>query len=542
MDKLVSCPVCSMKMKMGEIENHIDNDCVSMEQPKQNNVATLLSGNKKVQRKRTHDEPETPSKRIYTQMSSPDMKSTPPNTQDDEAKQLREKCSIPLAERLRPQTLNEYVGQSELVGPGGAIRGFIENDTIPSFILWGPPGVGKTSLARVIANTTSSRFVELSATKHNSADCRKAFEDARNELRLTKRRTILFCDEIHRFNKAQQDIFLPYVEKGDIVLVGATTENPSFQLNNALLSRARLFVLKKLTIEELNKVLLRAILVVNKTRKIVFSRPILTLSREAVNYLSDIADGDSRSALNLLELVDSHYATQANIDDYFKDNKQPIIQVTTELIKPICQRTHLLYDRVGDEHYDTISAFHKSVRGSDADAAIYYLARMINGGEDPLYIARRMIRIAVEDIGLSDPSCFPACVAAYQAVQFVGLPEADLTLVQCAVMLAQAPKSVKLYRAWKKVNQVLKFEKGAASAPIPLHLRNAPTKMMKELDYGKTYKYNPDFIDGVVKQDYMPDILDGFTFLGHHDLGDMFDRDVSAKEHEEVVERRQRYN
>ncbi|KAH3661865.1 hypothetical protein OGAPHI_006044, partial [Ogataea philodendri] len=321
--------------------------------------------------------------------------------------------------------------------------------------------------------------------------------------------------------KAQQDIFLPHVEKGTITLVGATTENPSFQLNSALLSRCRVFVLNKLTADELHKIVSKALLVINKTRKLVHNMPILRFNKESVAYLCDIADGDSRSALNLVELADSHFMSESNLE-----KGKHVIEVTPEQLREILKRTHMVYDRVGDAHYDTISAFHKSVRGSNPDAAMYYLGRMLKGGENPLYIARRMIRIASEDVGVLDDSCLPFAIATYQAVQFVGLPEADLALVHCAVKLARAPKSVEIYRGWNELNAKLDSQPEFASAPIPLHLRNAPTKLMTELGYSKGYKYNPDFKDGLVKQDYFPEQVGDLKILTGKHLGFVRDPDL----------------
>lgn len=464
---------------------------------------------------------EPPRKKRNSSPGPPPYSLTDSNQRqlDLEKNYLRQQARLPLAERLRPKNLDQYIGQQHLVGKGGILRGFIEKDRVPSMILWGPPGVGKTTLCRIIANVSNSRFVELSATANGINDCRKVFEEAKNELRLTKRKTLLFCDEIHRFNKAQQDIFLPYVEKGDITLIGATTENPSFQLNSALLSRCRVFTLEKLSLEEVNKILNRAILATNKTRKLLYGQPILKFNRAAVDYLGDISDGDSRSALNLLEITDSHYANSETSD-------VSAIDITPEGLKSVLKRTHMIYDRVGDAHYDTISLFHKSVRGSDADAALYYLARMLEGGENPLYIARRMIRIASEDVGCLDDSCLPFAVAAYQAVQFVGLPEADMALVHCAYKLAKAPKSIEIYRAWSNVRSALREEPNVASAPIPLHLRNAPTKLMESLGYSKGYKYNPDYVNGKVKQEYLPPVAKNIKILENRHLGEMVDPDL----------------
>ncbi|ODV87185.1 hypothetical protein CANARDRAFT_194652 [[Candida] arabinofermentans NRRL YB-2248] len=544
---------------------------------KNNSLNSLLSGNKrkKPQPARPHIEyiPES-SKRTVDQVinisdeegDQPTQKHLKPNQDEyikpsspvdsktqaelekskrlqDEIRQLKLQARLPLAERLRPTSLKDYIGQEHLVGKGGILRGFILHDRVPSLILWGFPGTGKTTLARIISNSTKCRFVELSATANGIQDCKKVFEEAKNELKLTKRRTIVFVDEIHRFNKAQQDIFLPPVEKGTIVLIGATTENPSFQLNSALLSRCRVFVLKKLEVESLIKIINKAWMVINRTRKLVLDKPTLRLSKEAIEYLCDIADGDSRSALNLLELVDSHYMTnddeiseassaepsqQSQQSQQSASKKIITIEVSAEQLRLILKRTHMVYDRVGDAHYDTISAFHKSVRGNNPDAAMYYLARMLKGGESPLYIARRMIRIASEDVGVLDESCLPFAVAAYHAVQYVGLPEADLALAHCAVKLALAPKSVEVYRAWGELNSKLDNEPGFAAAPIPMHLRNAPTKLMDDLGYAENYKYPPNFKDGKVKQEYFPEGWYGMKILKGKHMGDEIDRDLNV--------------
>lgn len=442
----------------------------------------------------------------------------------------------PLANLVRPQTLDDYIGQQDLVGPQGILRKFIESDTCPSMILWGPSGVGKTTLARIIAHKTNNRFVELSATVNSIQDCKKIFEEARNEKKLMKRGTILFMDEVHRFNKAQQDVFLPFVEKGDVTLIGATTENPSFKLNSALISRCRVFVLQKLSIEDIKKMMKRTINILNsklvkeeeeekveeekkeekeevkteeekdKVEKSSSIQPMINLTDEVITYLAGLADGDGRVALNILEMVIN--LSKSNNNDNNKKEPLTLLQVKNGL-----QRTHMLYDRAGDGHYDTISAFHKSIRGSDPDATLYYLGRMLAGGEDPLYVARRMIRIASEDVGLADESCLPFAIATCQTVQQLGMPECDMALAHCAVKLATAPKSVMVYRAFNKVKAMMKQEPEFAAKEIPLHIRNAPTRLMAELGYGKKYKYNPDFVDGKVKQQYMPAGLENVKFI-----------------------------
>ncbi|ODQ72083.1 hypothetical protein LIPSTDRAFT_112116 [Lipomyces starkeyi NRRL Y-11557] len=398
----------------------------------------------------------------------------------------------PLAERARPKNLDEFVGQENLVGKeNGILRRFIESDSCPSLIFWGPSGVGKTTLARIIARSTKSRFVELSATSASIADCKKVFDEARNELRLTGRRTYLFLDEVHRFNKAQQDVFLPYIERGDIVLIGATTENPSFKVNSALISRCRVFILQKLSQDELYTIISRLSLsLASEHVSDIRSSETGVFNEDALRYLAGLADGDGRTAINLLEILVN------------STSHSPSSPITLDRVKADLQRTHLLYDRLGDAHYDTISAFHKSVRGSDPDATLLYLARMLESGESPLYVARRMIRIASEDVGLADDSCLPIAVAAYTAVEKVGMPECDMALAHCAVKLALAKKSVKVYRAYNAAKDKVHNDPEFSSAPIPIHLRNAPTRLMKEIGYGKDYKYNPDYENGQVQQEH----------------------------------------
>lgn len=385
------------------------------------------------------------------------------------------KAKKPLAEVLRPKTLDDYYGQPHLVGENGILRSLILQDRIPSLILWGPSGVGKTSFARLIANITKSRFVEMSATSSGTADIKKLIDDAKKTYKLLRQRTILFLDEIHRFNRAQQDSLLPAVENGDITLFGATTENPSFKLQSALLSRCQVFTLQKLSPENIRQMVTRALDV--EDRKV---------NSEIIDHICESADGDGRMALNMLEIVFS------------------LPSATPEQIKKSL-KTLSNYDQKGENHYDFISALHKSVRGNDADAALYYLARMLQGGEDPLYISRRMIRMASEDIGLADDSCLPFAIATHTAVQQVGLPEADVMLAHCVVKLARAKKDVEVYKAWGLLKSELETVPGLSTAPIPMHLRNAPTKLMADLGYSEGYKYNPDYV-GPVKQEYLPDI------------------------------------
>jgi len=382
----------------------------------------------------------------------------------------------PLAARMRPRTLEEIVGQEQILGPGRILRRSIEGDAITSMILWGPPGSGKTTLAEVIAHQTHAHFVRLSAVSAGVADLRKVVEEARKLKQFSEQRTILFIDEIHRFNKAQQDAVLPYVENGTITLIGATTENPSFEVNSALLSRARVFVLKALDEEQVQILLQRALH--DKERGL--GRLNITLDEDALQQIAIFANGDARIALNVLEL-----AVQGS-----RGTPKENAPITLTMIEDVMQHRALLYDKSGDQHYDMISALHKSLRGSDPDAGLYWLARMLEAGEDPLYIVRRLIRFASEDVGMADPQALLVCVAAQQAVHFVGLPEANLALAQAVVHLATAPKSNALYTAYSRVQEDVQKTR---NDPVPLQIRNAPTQLMKDLDYGKDYKYAHDY-------------------------------------------------
>ncbi len=393
---------------------------------------------------------------------------------------------IPLADRIRPRHLDEFVGQEHLLGPGKFLRSVVEKGHLPSLIFWGPPGTGKTTLALIIAQATNSHFVAFSAVLSGIKEIRQVIKEA-EEIKNRGRRTILFIDEIHRFNKAQQDAFLPHVERGNLILLGATTENPSFEVNSALLSRCRVLTLRLLTAEEISLILKRAL----NDQERGLGRYNARLTPEALSYLAENAHGDARVALNALEM-----AVLTTLPDA---EEQRIIDLPT--IAEALQRKALLYDRDGEEHYNIISAFHKSLRGSDPDAALYWLARMLQAGEDPFYLARRMVRFATEDIGLADPWALVIALQAMEAFHFLGQPEGELALAEAAVYLATAPKSNALYRAYGKACADVQ-EKGAL--PVPLHLRNAPTKLMAELGYGRGYKYAHDYEDGLVQQEYFP--------------------------------------
>lgn len=407
------------------------------------------------------------------------------------------KMPKPLADRMRPLDLTEYAGQQQIIGEGKILRNAIESGNIPSMIFWGPPGTGKTTLAKIIANETNAFFAELSATNSGKKEIQDVAHKAKIFLQNENKRTILFIDEIHRFNKAQQDTLLPYVEQGLIILIGATTENPSFEVNSALLSRARVFVLEQLAPEDIKKLLQRAL----KDSERGLGKLSVEISEDSLDFLSNMVNGDARSALNALELaVISKQTTKAKK-----------IKITNEEIKESLQRTHLLYDKKGEEHYNIISALHKSMRGGDANAALYWLGRMLEGGEDPLYVARRIVEFASEDIGIANSLALPQAVAAYQACQFNGMPECAINLAQAVVYMAKSKKSVAIYKAYEKVKRDIREQ---PALPVPLHIRNAPTKLMKELGYHKGYKYTPDYENPEdAKQDYLPTKLLGRKYL-----------------------------
>lgn len=524
---MVACPLCDKQVKESLINEHIDDGCQSH----------LLDQNGAPSTQKAHSFFSPVAHRTSTSIAKTgvpastaqappsatqqvDRPKTPPGgtkrsfgeTEDGQsgspkrspATQKKTKLSVlqkvaPLAERMRPTSLDDVYGQ-ELVGPNGLLRGMIETNTIPSMVLWGGPGTGKTTIARLIANTSGCRFVEINSTSSGVAEVKKIFSDSLKELQFTGRKTIIFCDEIHRFSKSQQDVFLGPVEAGQVTLIAATTENPSFKVISPLLSRCRTFTLAKLSDDDLVNILERALVLED------YSSPLL--DAPMLRYFATFADGDARTALNLLDLAMSL-------------SKKP--SITAEDIKKELTRT-LVYDRAGDQHYDNISALHKSIRGSDADAALYYLGRMLISGEDPLYIARRLIVVASEDIGLADNTMLPLATATYTACQQIGMPECRINLAHCVVAFCLSHKSTRSYRGLNKAMEALD-EPGVAGLPVPFHLRNAPTQLMKNMGYGAEYKYNPDYVDGRVSQEYLPEKLRGSHFLEDSDFGSKVDED-----------------
>ena len=396
----------------------------------------------------------------------------------------------PLASRMRPRNLTEFVGQTHLIGEGKLLRKMIESDNISSMIFWGPPGVGKTTLARIIAHETKSEFITFSAVTSGIKEIKKVMEDAENSIRLGIR-TIVFVDEIHRFNKAQQDAFLPFVEKGSIVLIGATTENPSFEINNALLSRCRVFVLKELSSDDILILLKRAI-----TDERGFGKEKINISEDDLKIIADFANGDARSALTTLDMI---------ITNAEEDNNG-IIQVSKDIIENSISKKALLYDKNGEEHYNIISALHKSMRNSDPDAAVYWLARMLEAGEDPIYIARRITRFASEDIGLADTNALNVAISVYHACHFIGMPECNVHLAEAVIYMSLAPKSNACDVAYRLAAS---DAKNTLAEPVPLVIRNAPTKLMKDLNYGKGYQYAHDTKEKLTNMECLPPSLKG---------------------------------
>ena len=405
---------------------------------------------------------------------------------------------LPLAARMRPRNVSEFRGQEQLLAPGKPLRNMLDGGTLSSCILWGPPGSGKTTLARLLAERSDAAFVSFSAVTEGVSRVREVIAEAKTRLAATGRRTILFCDEIHRFNKGQQDAFLPHVEDGTIILVGATTENPSFEINRPLLSRAPVFILEPLSEEDLKGIISDAL--EDESRGL--GGADAELADDALSLLVRGADGDARRALGAIEVAIDLAGNTAVVD--------------CALAAEALQHRFAVYDKSGEEHFNLISALHKSIRGSDPQGALYWLARMIRGGEDPLYLARRLIRMASEDIGLADPSALATAVAAWQSYHFLGSPEGELALAEAAVFLATAPKSNRVYRGWKRA---LEAAAESGSEPVPLHIRNAPTREMKEWGYGTGYRYDPDEPDGVATQPYLPGSLLDARFYEPSDSG-----------------------
>jgi len=421
----------------------------------------------------------------------------------------RAAAPAPLAERMRPRTFDEFIGQEELLAPGKPLREAIERDLLQSIILWGPPGTGKTTLARIVADTTKARFVSFSAVLAGIKEIRDVMAEAERLRRSTGRRTIVFIDEIHRFNKSQQDAFLPRVEAGDIVLIGATTENPSFEVNAALLSRSKVFVLRGLTADEAAAILTRAL----EDPERGLGRQPANVEPDALRAMALYANGDARVALNLLELS---VAAAPMVDGRR--------HVDAARVEQTIQRRALLYDKGGEEHYNIISALHKSMRNSDPDAAVYWLARMVEAGEDPLYIARRLVRFASEDIGNADPQALTVAIAAKEAVHFMGMPEGNTALAQAAIYLATAPKSNAVYEAYTRAAQDAQHD---VAEPVPLHLRNAPTTLMKQLEYGKGYKYAHHEADAIADMSCLPPALAGRKYYEPKERG--FEKEIKRR-------------
>jgi len=527
---MVACPVCNKPVKETFINEHIDSECkdhiieqndtpnphkthsfftpggrkpangVRISNPASSPIASpAATATQRVDRPKT---PPPARKRSFDEPVDAPVNGEPPSPSVNKRKKMKaQEDAQPLAERMRPVRFDDVYGQ-QLVGADGVLRGMLDEKKLMSMILWGKSGTGKTTIARLLAYASGSKFVEINSTSTKLEEVRKIFAEALKDLQLTGKKTIVFCDEIHRFSRTQQDAFLAPVESGTITLIAATTENPSFKVISALLSRCRTFTLDSLTDDDLVKILERAMVAED------CDSPLL--DAEMLRYFASFSDGDARTALNLLELAMSLSRNPA---------------ITKEEIKKRLTKT-LVYDRAGDQHYENISALHKSIRGSDPNAALYYLTRMLQSGEDPRYIARRLIVVASEDVGLADNSMLSLATATYSACEKIGMPECRINLSHAVVALSLAPKSTRAYRALNAAEAALR-EPGIASLPIPLHLRNAPTRLMKEMGYSEGYKYNPDYLDGRVQQEYLPEGLRGRTFLEDTDLGTKIDEQLA---------------
>ncbi|MDD5622882.1 MAG: replication-associated recombination protein A [Actinomycetota bacterium] len=422
-----------------------------------------------------------------------------------------DKSGVPLADRMRPHALDEFVGQEHLVGKGKVLREIIENDRLYSIIFWGPPGSGKTTLAKIIAERTKSRFISFSAVTSGIKQIKEIMEVAKYNKKENNIKTILFIDEIHRFNKAQQDAFLPFVEDGTIILIGATTENPSFEVISALLSRTRIFLLYKLSDENIKILLKRSL--GDKERGL--GKYDIKISEDTIDFMARSSDGDSRIAYNILELA---------VNTFSMEKSKKVMEITTPLIENVIQKKALLYDKNGEEHYNLISALHKSLRDSDPDGAVYWTVRMIEGGEDPLYIIRRIVRFASEDVGLADPAALQVTISAKNSFEFIGPPEGYLAIIEAVIYLALAPKSNSLYRTYSRVkSDVNEF----GSLPVPYHIRNAPTNLMKDLGYGRGYKYAHNFSNAIVDQTHLPDKLLGKKY--YDPTGRGFEKELAER-------------